>query len=98
KEIHVLEARVALVDVVQDEVGLAVEQALPGSRERLEMQMQSGVWAAVEEAAQQRQVFRQRAQVADHHAQLALLAHGELGRMRLERGQLGQEDPRALME
>ena len=45
---------------MEDEIGLAVEQALPRSGDRLEMKVQTRIGTAVEETAQQRQIFRQR--------------------------------------
>ena len=98
EQIDEFEARVALVDVMQDEIRLVVEQAFPGSGQRLEMEMEPRARAAVEEAAQQRQRLRQRAEIADHDAELALLAHRELRRVRLERLQFMQQHPRAFVE
>jgi hypothetical protein len=62
------------------------------------MEMEPRARAAVEEAAQQRQRFGQRAEIADHDAQLALLAHRQLRRMGLERLQFMEQDPRASVE
>ena len=66
EEIDVFEACVALVDVMDDEIGLAVEQALPRPGDRLEMQVEPRARAGVEEAAQQHQGLRQWTNVADH--------------------------------
>ncbi len=83
---------------MQDEVRLAVEQPLPWSGQRLEMEMEPRARTTVEEAAQQRQRFRQRTEIADDDAQLALLAHRQLRRVGLERLQFLQQDARAVVE
>ena len=58
KEIQKLQTRIRFVDVMKNEVGVPVEQTLPRSGDRLEMQMQTGARAIVEEAPQQRQRLR----------------------------------------
>src|SRR5579883_37175 len=98
KEVDEFEARIGLVDVMKNEIGLTVEEPLPRAGDRFEMKMEPCARATIEEAAQQRERLRQRAEIADDHAQFALFAHGELRRMRLERAQLVEEDARMLVK
>ena len=97
-EIDEVEARIALVDVMEDQVGLAVEQPLPGSGDGLEMQMQPRAGTIVEEAAQQAEHLRQRAEIADDDAELAFLARCQLLGMMAQRAELAEKDARALVE
>src|SRR5262249_47413628 len=71
-----------------------VDEPLPGSGDRLEIEVEARTGAAVEEAAQQRKRLRQRAEITDDDPQLALLAHRELRRVRLESAQFLQKDAR----
>lgn len=82
--------------VVQNEICLVIEKAFPRSGDRLEVEVESRAGAALEESAQQCETFGKRTEIADHNRQLALLAHRELRRVRLEHAQFMQEDPRAL--
>jgi hypothetical protein len=75
---------------MNDQVGLAVHQPLPRPAHRLEVQVQARRRALPEETAEQAEHRRARAQIADHHAQLAFLAHAELGRVRAQALQLAQ--------
>ncbi len=98
EQIDEFQPRVRLVDVVQDQVGLAIEQPLPGSGNGLEVQVQTRGRVVVEEPAKQGQRVGQRAEVADDDAQLAFLAQAELGRVPLQRLQLVQERLGLVME
>ncbi len=62
------------------------------------MEVELRARAAIEEATQQCQSLRQRAKITDYDTQFALFAHRKLGRVRLERAQLLQEDAGALVK
>ena len=73
------------LDLTSPQISAAdIEEALPRSRDRLEMQMQPRTGTALKKTAQQRKGLRKRAQISDHHTQLALFACRELRRMILE--------------
>ena len=61
--------------MVDDQVGLPVEEPLPGAGDGLDMQMQPGSRMAIEEGAEQGEHLAHRAEIANHDAELALLAH-----------------------
>jgi hypothetical protein len=65
EQVDKIETRIRLVDVMEDEVGLLVEQALPGAGDSFEMEMQPGARAAVEESPQQLERLGKRTEVAD---------------------------------
>jgi len=56
KEIQKLQARIRFVDVMENKVGIPIEQTFPRSGDRLKMQMQTGARAIVEKAPQQASV------------------------------------------
>jgi hypothetical protein len=97
-QVHPFEARVALVDAVQDQIGLAVEQALARAADGFKVQVQPRARTLRKEAAQQAQGLGARAQVADHHAQLAFLAHRQLRRVGAQLIQLAQQRLRAAVQ
>jgi hypothetical protein len=97
-EIDPLHAYVALGDTVHDEVGLVLQQPFPGAGHRFELQVQPGLRALCEESAEQCQHRRQWAQVAEHHAQLGLLAHRQLRGVRLQFLGLVQQEAHLVVE
>ena len=84
--------------MMQDQVGVAVEQTFARAGDGLEMQMQARGGAGREETGQQAQRLLQRAEVADHDAQLALFAHRQLGRVRAQAVQFAQQCLRTAVE
>src|SRR5690348_13228760 len=83
---------------MNDEIGLVLQEALPGAGDRLEMQVEARPRKGIEEAPQQAQGLAQRTKVADHHAELALLAVGEMLSMLAERGHVVEQQVRPRME
>ena len=84
--------------MMENEISLAVEQPLPRSGNRFEMQVEPRARAVVEEATQQRQGLRQGTYVADDDTELAFLAERELRGMIFEAAQIVQKNARTLME
>jgi hypothetical protein len=97
-EINEFEPRIRLVDMVDDQIGVAVEEPLPRTGDGLDVEMQAGSRMAIEKGAEQGEHLRHRAEIADHDVELALLAHGELPRVVLQAAELLQEHARAVME
>jgi hypothetical protein len=63
---------------MQDEVGLVIQQPLPGACHRFDLQVEPRARAAREEAPEQIERARQRAKVTDHDAQARFFAHCQL--------------------
>jgi hypothetical protein len=83
---------------MEDEVRLVIEQALPRSGDGFEMKMQPGAGTAIEKTAKQPENFRKRAEIADYHPKLALLAHRQLRGVIPQPVHLSQEHPCALVK
>jgi hypothetical protein len=62
------------------------------------MQMQLGSRMAIEEGAEQGEHLVHRVEIADHDAELALLAHGELPGVGLQATELLEEHAGPIME
>lgn len=77
-QVEPFQAWVGLVHAMQDQVGLAVQQALQRAADGFEQQLQAGLRLAAEEPCEQRQGRARRAEVAQYHAQLAFLALGQV--------------------
>ena len=92
EQVDELQSRVGFVDVMDDEMGVAIEQSLPGSSDGLDMQMQPGSRMFIEEGAQQQQHLGHGREVANDDTKLALLTHDELTCVIVQTAQLMQED------
>ncbi len=95
-QIDKLQARIALVDMMDDQIRLAIEQTLPGTGNRFEIEMQACAAAAVEELVEQRERLRKRTEIPNDHSQLAFLAQRQLQGVILELGEFPQKCSRTV--
>ena len=84
--------------MVDDKVGLAVEEPLPGSGDAPRNGDAAASPGCRRRRPEQGQRLRHGAEIADHHPQFAFLAHGELGGMAGECAPVMEEDPRAFVK